>query len=240
MAEVLKAKRARKSKTKTNEKYLKMSRKQLENFLEQEKRTNLGGSITRFVIEPDASDEEKGQAKREKHIAKMDRDKSRRAKKQKVQRKAKAKRKENDEQEVMHIDDMLNDGSKEARRGGKKERRKARHRATAVIGKAKKKAEETGKAIKTAAEAAAKKNEEIGKKVLAAAGRAKEELQKKAVAAAKAIAQEIKEKAENEEAERRKASTVPAEAAGEEKESGAYAMGQKRLAEEIVSDAFYL
>ena len=59
-AEALKAKRARKAKTRTNEKYLKMSRKQLENLLEQEKRIILGGSITRFVIEPDASDEEKG------------------------------------------------------------------------------------------------------------------------------------------------------------------------------------
>jgi len=152
LAEVLKAKRARKSKTKTNEKYLKMSRKQLENFLEQEKRTNLVGSITRFVIEPDASDEEKGQAKREKHIAKMERNKRRNAQKQKVRRKAKAKRKANDEQEMVHIDDMLNDDSKEARRGGKKERRKARHRATAVMGKAKKKADKQQTADKKAAE----------------------------------------------------------------------------------------
>jgi hypothetical protein len=38
MAEVLKAKSARKSKTRTNEKYFKMPRKQLESFLEQEKR----------------------------------------------------------------------------------------------------------------------------------------------------------------------------------------------------------
>jgi hypothetical protein len=152
VAEVLKAKRARKSKTKTNEKYLKMSRKQIENFLEQEKRTNLDGSITRFVIEPDASDEEKGQAKREKHIAKMERNKRRNAQKQKVKRKAKAKRKEIDEQEMMHIDDMLTEPSREARRGGKKERRKARHRATAVMGKAKKKADKQQTADKKAAE----------------------------------------------------------------------------------------
>jgi hypothetical protein len=85
-----------------------MSRKQLENFLEQEKRITLGGSITRFVIEPDASDEEKGQAKREKLIAKMARDKIRRERKRKAQRKAKNKRKAEDEQEMMHIDEMLN------------------------------------------------------------------------------------------------------------------------------------
>ena len=84
MAEALKAKRARKSETRTNERYLKMSRKQLENFLEQEKRIILGGSITRFVIEPDASDEEKGKAKREQIIAKMARDKNRRERKRKA------------------------------------------------------------------------------------------------------------------------------------------------------------
>jgi membrane protein involved in colicin uptake len=129
-----------------------MSRKQLENFLEQEKRTNLGGSITRFVIEPDASDEEKGQAKREKHIAKMQARARRQAKKQTVQRKAKAKRKAIDEQEMMHIDDMLNDDSKEARREGRKERRKARHRATSALGKAKKKADKQKTADKKAAD----------------------------------------------------------------------------------------
>ena len=62
------AKRARKAKTRVNEKYLKMSRKQLENFLEQEKRLILGSSITRYVIEADASDEERGKLKREQFI----------------------------------------------------------------------------------------------------------------------------------------------------------------------------
>ena len=59
------AKRARKAKTRVNEKYLKMSRKQLENFLEQERRITLGSSITQFVIDADASDEERGKLKRE-------------------------------------------------------------------------------------------------------------------------------------------------------------------------------
>jgi hypothetical protein len=51
VAEALKAKRPRKAKTRVNEKCLKMSRKQLENFLKQEKRFTLGSSITKFVIE---------------------------------------------------------------------------------------------------------------------------------------------------------------------------------------------
>jgi hypothetical protein len=38
VAAAVKAKRARKAKTRTNEKYLKLSRKQLANFLEQERR----------------------------------------------------------------------------------------------------------------------------------------------------------------------------------------------------------
>ena len=41
VAEAVKARRMRKAKTRTNQKYLKMSRKQLENFLEQERRHNL-------------------------------------------------------------------------------------------------------------------------------------------------------------------------------------------------------
>ena len=41
MAEVLKAKRARKSKTRTNERYLKMSRKQLEIFLDPTLKSDL-------------------------------------------------------------------------------------------------------------------------------------------------------------------------------------------------------
>jgi hypothetical protein len=59
VAAAVKAKRARKAKTRTNEKYLKMSRKQLENFLEQERRIILGASITQFAVDADASDEER-------------------------------------------------------------------------------------------------------------------------------------------------------------------------------------
>ena len=59
LAEAVQAKRARKVKTRTNQKYLKMSRKQLENFLEQEGRFKLGASITRFAIDAEASDEER-------------------------------------------------------------------------------------------------------------------------------------------------------------------------------------
>ena len=46
-------------KTRTNQKYLKMSRKQLDNFLEQEGRFKLGASITRFAVSGEESDEEK-------------------------------------------------------------------------------------------------------------------------------------------------------------------------------------
>jgi hypothetical protein len=67
------AQRARKAKTRTNQKYLKMSRKQLENFLEQERRITLGSSITRFVIDADASDEERASFKREAAIEKINR-----------------------------------------------------------------------------------------------------------------------------------------------------------------------
>ena len=140
MAEVLKAKRARKSKTRTNERYLKMSRKQLEIFLEQEKRIILGGSITRFVIEPDASDEEKGKAKREQIIAKMDRDKNRRERKRKAQKKAKTKRKAAETQLLIHIDEMMNHDSGapvKADSGSAKARRKDRHKMTEMVTKAK-------------------------------------------------------------------------------------------------------
>jgi hypothetical protein len=51
-----------------DEKHLKLSRKQLENFLEQEKRITLGSSITKFVIDAEASDEERGTLKREQYI----------------------------------------------------------------------------------------------------------------------------------------------------------------------------
>ena len=102
LAEALKAKRARKSKTRSNERYLKMSRKQIENFLEQERRIVLGGSITRFVVDPGASDEEKVKVKQEKLIAKMDRDKKRQEKKRKTQQKVKAKRKAAADQKLVH------------------------------------------------------------------------------------------------------------------------------------------
>ena len=41
VAKAVQAKRSREGKTRTNQKYLKMFRKQLENFLEQKKRINL-------------------------------------------------------------------------------------------------------------------------------------------------------------------------------------------------------
>ena len=54
----------------------KMSRKQLDNFLEQEKRLILGASITRYVIDADTSDEyyyeERGKLKREQYIERME------------------------------------------------------------------------------------------------------------------------------------------------------------------------
>ena len=71
VAAAVKAKNARKAKTRTNEKYFKMSRKQLENFLEQERRITLGASITQFVVDVDASDEERAKLKREKVIEKL-------------------------------------------------------------------------------------------------------------------------------------------------------------------------
>jgi hypothetical protein len=63
-----------------------MSRKQLENFLEQERRIKLGASITRFAISAEGSDEEKANIKREKVIEKQARINKKRAKKRKGQR----------------------------------------------------------------------------------------------------------------------------------------------------------
>ena len=71
VAEAVQAKRARKGNTRTNQKHLKMSRKQLENFLEQGKRIKLGASITRFAIDAEASDEERAVLEREMAIEKL-------------------------------------------------------------------------------------------------------------------------------------------------------------------------
>jgi hypothetical protein len=138
------AKRARKAKTRVNEKYLKMSRKQLENFLEQEKRLILGSSITRYVIEADASDEERGKLKREQFIERMERIRRKRAGNRKAQRRSNLKRKTEAEQELVHIDEILkidSGSSVKIRVGPMKMRRTERHPLTAKIGKAVKKAE---------------------------------------------------------------------------------------------------
>ena len=66
VAEAVKAKWMRKAKIRTNQEYLKMSRKQLENFLQQERRYKPGASITRFAVSAEESDEEKAKRKREK------------------------------------------------------------------------------------------------------------------------------------------------------------------------------
>ena len=66
-AEAVQAKRARKVKTRTNQKYLKMSSKQLQ------KRLKLGASITRFVIDAGGSDEERATVKRELAVEKLNR-----------------------------------------------------------------------------------------------------------------------------------------------------------------------
>ena len=55
---------------------MKMSRKQLENFLEQERRSH-GASITQFAVDADASDEERAKLKREKIIEKLNLDPAR-------------------------------------------------------------------------------------------------------------------------------------------------------------------
>jgi hypothetical protein len=106
VAAALKAKRARKAKTRTNEKYLKMSRKQLEN-LEQERRITLGASITQFVVDANASDEGRAKLKREKIIEKLNRSNTKRAAKRKHQRRRKLKRKLEAQQQVAHIDELL-------------------------------------------------------------------------------------------------------------------------------------
>ena len=107
VAAAVKAKRARKAKTRTNEKYLKLSRKQLENFLEQERRITLGASITQFVVDANASDEGRAKLKREKIIEKLNRSNTKRAAKRKHQRRRKLKRKLEAEQQVAHIDELL-------------------------------------------------------------------------------------------------------------------------------------
>jgi hypothetical protein len=66
VAQAVKAKRMRKANTRTNQKFLKMSRKQLENFLEQERRRKLGASITGFAVSAEESDKEKANRKRER------------------------------------------------------------------------------------------------------------------------------------------------------------------------------
>ena len=85
----MKDRRLRNAKTKTNQKYLKMSRKQLDNFLEQEGRFKLGASITRFAVSGEESDEEKANCKREEVIENQARLNRKRAKKRKEQRKRK-------------------------------------------------------------------------------------------------------------------------------------------------------
>jgi len=126
VAEAVQAKRARKAKTRTNQKYLKMSRKQLENFLEQERRITLGSSITRFVIDVGASDEEREKLKREAAIAKLARTNRRRITKRKLRRRRKLKLKRDAEQDVAHINEMLNFESGSKVKMG----RKARHQMT--------------------------------------------------------------------------------------------------------------
>ena len=102
----MKARRIRKAKTRTNHNYLKMSRKQLENFLEQERRHKLGASITRFAVSPEKSDEEEanrklGQTQQEK-----------RSKKRKKQRKCQKNSKKAAEEGPAHIDEMWNTNQK--------------------------------------------------------------------------------------------------------------------------------
>jgi hypothetical protein len=136
VAEAVQARRARKAKTRTKQKYLKMSRKQLEDFLEQERRLKLGASITRFAIDADASDEERAAIKREAVIENIQRVNKRGDVKRKAQRKRKLKKlKIEAEHELAHIDEFLKceSGSKV------KMRRKERHQMAAMIGKARKK-----------------------------------------------------------------------------------------------------
>jgi hypothetical protein len=124
VAEAVKARRLRKVKTRTNQKYLKMSRKQLDNFLEQEGRFKLGASITRFAVRDEESDEEKANCKREEVIENQARLNRKRAKKRKEQRKRK-------------LDEMLKYKS-EVNRSELKLGRKTRHQQAAKLAKQKK------------------------------------------------------------------------------------------------------
>ena len=123
-AEAVQAKRARKAKT----------RKCPETT--RERRNTPGSSITRFVIDADASDEERATLKREAAIEKLNRASRRRAAKRKLQRKQNLKLKLEAEHEVAHIDEMLKFESGSKVKMG----RKARHQMTAKLGKAERKA----------------------------------------------------------------------------------------------------
>ena len=87
VTEAARARRMRKAKTRTNQKYLKMSRKQLEN-LEQERRHNLEPIINiRFAVSPE-SDEEKAIRKRDKiNLARRNRGRSKKRKEQRKRQK---------------------------------------------------------------------------------------------------------------------------------------------------------
>ena len=84
-----------------------VQRKQLENFLEQERRLKLGASITRFAIDADASDEERAAVKREEAIEKIQRNNRRREAKRKAQKKRMRKLKLESEHEIAYIDELL-------------------------------------------------------------------------------------------------------------------------------------
>jgi hypothetical protein len=112
VAEAVKARRMRKAETRTNHNYLKMSRKQLENFLEQERRHKLGASITRFAVSPEESDEEEANRKRENVIENLARHNRKRSKKRKEQRKCQKNSKKAAEEGTAHIDEMWNTNQK--------------------------------------------------------------------------------------------------------------------------------
>ena len=103
----MKARRIRKAKTRTNHNYLKMSRKQLENFLEQERRHKLGASITRFAVSPEESDEEEANRKRENVIENLARHNRKRSKKHKEQRKCQKNSEESSRGRNRTYDEML-------------------------------------------------------------------------------------------------------------------------------------
>ena len=109
VAAAVKAKGARKAKTRTNEKYLKLSRSNLRTFWSKkgERRITLGASFTQFLVDADASDEERAKLKREKIIEKLHRSSWKRAAKRKQQRRQKLKRELEEEQEVAHIRPLL-------------------------------------------------------------------------------------------------------------------------------------